>query len=166
MGPTAKPGKTFVIYLLFCFLIAAAVLVYPFYVIRPFRHQGPRELMVALAVLRYRPFVVMLCALGSVGALIQFWPRETRVWRRVAAVTGVVVVAAVAWLTRINIYELMFHPFDRPSFSDAANAKFDGDEMVIAVNVGKAARAYPIRIISYHHIVNDVVDGVPIAATY
>jgi hypothetical protein len=46
------------------------------------------------------------------------------------------------------------------------NTKLDGKEMVIAVNVGGAARAYPIRIISYHHIANDTVGGVPIVATY
>jgi hypothetical protein len=28
------------------------------------------------------------------------------------------------------------------------------------------ARAYPVRSLSYHHIVNDVIGGVPIAATY
>jgi hypothetical protein len=60
----------------------------------------------------------------------------------------------------------MFHPAERPSFSTADQAKFDGDEKVIAVNIGGAARAYPIRIISYHHIINDVLDGVPIVATY
>jgi len=32
--------------------------------------------------------------------------------------------------------------------------------------VGPVARAYPIRNISYYHIVNDLVDGVPIVATY
>ncbi len=38
--------------------------------------------------------------------------------------------------------------------------------MVMAVHLGGEARAYPIRIVSYHHIVNDVVGGLPIVATY
>jgi hypothetical protein len=77
-----------------------------------------------------------------------------------------VIVSAVALLSRINVYEVMFHPFERPSFSNADQAKLDGDEKVIAVSVAQVARAYPIRIISYHHIVNDTLDGVPIVATY
>jgi hypothetical protein len=60
----------------------------------------------------------------------------------------------------------MFHPFERPSFSRADEAKLDGDEKVIAISVGGEARAYPIRIVSYHHLINDVVGGVPIVATY
>jgi hypothetical protein len=38
--------------------------------------------------------------------------------------------------------------------------------MVIAVRFGTDTRAYPIREMAYHHVVNDVVDGVPIAVTY
>jgi hypothetical protein len=38
--------------------------------------------------------------------------------------------------------------------------------MVIAVNVQGEARAYPIREMAYHHIVNDVVAGQPIVSTY
>ena len=40
----------------------------------------------------------------------------------------------------------------------------DTDEPVIAIQVNDVARASPIRGNSYHHIVNDVVGGVPIVA--
>jgi hypothetical protein len=53
-----------------------------------------------------------------------------------------------------------------PALATAADVKLDKDEKVIAIAVNGAARAYPIRSISYHHIVNDVVGGVPIVATY
>jgi hypothetical protein len=122
--------------------------------------------MVALNVLRYRPFVVILCSLVSATAMVWYWRRETRLLRRAMAGACVAIVAGVALLSRVNIYELMFHPFDHPSFSKGAEAKLDGDEKVIAVSIGREARAYPIRIISYHHIVNDVVGDVPIVATY
>ena len=38
--------------------------------------------------------------------------------------------------------------------------------MVLAVSVGRDARAYPIRNISYHHVVDDVVGGSAIVVTY
>jgi len=44
--------------------------------------------------------------------------------------------------------------------------KLDDDEKVIVVKIGDAARAYPIRSISYHHVVNDVVGQEAIVATY
>ena len=161
-----RPGRAFLICFLLCFLIALVALIYPVYVIRPFRPQAPRELIVALAVLRYRPVVVILCGLFSLAALAWYWSREKRGSRRAWSAVCVVTVSAVALLSRINVYEVMFHPFERPSFSNADQAKLDGDEKVIAVSVGRVARAYPIRIISYHHIVNDTLDGVPIVATY
>ena len=37
---------------------------------------------------------------------------------------------------------------------------------MIAIKIGGAARAYPIRNISYHHVINDVLDKVAIIATY
>ena len=142
-----------------------ACLAYPIYVIRPFRAQGPRELMVALTMIRYRPAVMAACAFFALVALVRYWRGRGRWLRRAAAAAGVFVVCGAALLSRVNIYELMFHPAGTPTVS-AAPTKLDGDEMVIAVNVGSAARAYPIRSMSYHHIVNDLVDGVPIAATY
>jgi hypothetical protein len=42
----------------------------------------------------------------------------------------------------------------------------DPDDKVLAVKIGEEARAYPIRTMGYHHIVNDTVEGVPIAVTY
>lgn len=73
---------------------------------------------------------------------------------------------AFALLCRVNVYEKMFHPLDRPSFEPALTSKLGATERVIAVKVNGEARAYPIRIVSYHHIVNDFVAGIPIVATY
>jgi hypothetical protein len=75
-------------------------------------------------------------------------------------------VIGFAVLSRVNLYERMFHPVDKPTFSAASRVKLAGAEMVIAVHVAGEARAYPIRSISYHHIVNDVVGGLPVVATY
>ena len=52
------------------------------------------------------------------------------------------------------------------SFTAASEVKLDGAEKVVAVRVGGEARAYPIRSMSYHHVVNDVVEGKAIVATY
>ncbi len=147
-------------------LAALFCLIYPIYVIRPFRAQGVRELAAALVVMRFRPFAVAVCVLAAIFSMVRYWRLQPRRWRRAGAVTGTLTVCAAAALTRINVYELMFHPLGAPSFETAAETKLDKDEKVIAVQVNGAARAYPIRGMSYHHIVNDVVGGVPIVATY
>jgi len=55
-----------------------------------------------------------------------------------------------------------------PSIDDPAfDAQYFGesDDEVIVVD-GDPPRAYPIRILSYHEIVNDTVDGRPVAVTW
>ncbi len=40
------------------------------------------------------------------------------------------------------------------------------DDRVIGVEIGGEARAYPLRLMRWHEVVNDVVGGEPIAVTY
>jgi len=148
------------------FAVSLFFLAYPLYVIRPFRHQGAGELAVALAVLRYRPLVMALCVALGIVAFIVYWRSEADRRRRIAAWAGIVGVCLLAAVSRINIYEMMFHPIGHPEFQTAGETRLDGGEVVTAVQIGPVARAYPVRITSYHHIVNDVVNGVPIVVTY
>jgi len=54
-----------------------------------------------------------------------------------------------------------------PAFNRAQRGKFlVGSDRVIGVTVGEASRAYPIRFVRWHEIVNDNLGGVPIAVTY
>ena len=55
-----------------------------------------------------------------------------------------------------------------PSFIDVASESRIGDrEPVIAVEIdGAKPRAYPIRYLTWHEIVNDTVGGVPVAVTF
>lgn len=56
---------------------------------------------------------------------------------------------------------------DAPSFVPvAAEAELDPREPVIALAIGGEMRAYPLRILTWHEIVNDTVGGVPVAVTY
>jgi hypothetical protein len=56
---------------------------------------------------------------------------------------------------------------DDPQFVPAAEARHvRGDTPVIGVVVGGEARAYPVHVMEYHQLVNDVIGGVPIVVTY
>jgi hypothetical protein len=71
-----------------------------------------------------------------------------------------------AALTRINVFEIVFHPYPSAAFGSADSVTLDKDEMVMSLSVGGETHAYPIGAVGYHHIVNDVVGGIPVAATY
>ena len=79
---------------------------------------------------------------------------------------SLLLVAACAAMSRVNYFEWMFHPVRQAGFEPASQTKLDAGEMVLALNFGGDARAYPVREMAYHHIVNDVVGGVPVAVTY
>jgi hypothetical protein len=152
-------------------LVSLAALTYPVYVIRPFRTQGPHELAAALAILQIRPPIELACALCALGGLLWYWRTHPRREERSVAAAGAFLVCAFAILSRMNIYELMFHPDAHPLFASVQQVKLDPDDKVLAVKLGGSARAYPIRSIAYHHIINDVVgrdvmSQVPIVATY
>ena len=166
---TSEPQRTrriSIVVLLACLALSLICVVYPIYVIRPFRAQGARELAIALVVMRFRSAATLISGVAVLVALALYWRAQPRRWRRAFATAGAAFVCALAALARVNVYELMFHPDDRPSFAAASRMKLDKDEKVIAVKIGGAVRAYPIRNISYHHVINDVLGKVAIVATY
>ncbi len=56
---------------------------------------------------------------------------------------------------------------DEPTFVSTAEADFlAAREPVVALEIDGDARAYPVQIMVWHEIVNDVVGGVPVAVTY
>ena len=55
---------------------------------------------------------------------------------------------------------------DAPKFEPVAEVDLPDREPVIGVAIGDDIRAYPLRILTWHEIVNDVVGGVPIAVTF
>jgi hypothetical protein len=166
MRQPIRTARLLLVSMLLLALVSLACFAFPMYVIRPFRHQGAGELAVALFIKQIGPWVSAVCAgLCMVIAVrlrkgLPSWPFLA------AAIAAVLVAVAGSALTHVNVYELMFLPVDRAAFEPAPQAAIDGDDMVIAVNMHGEARAYPIREMAYHHIVNDVVAGQPIVSTY
>jgi len=161
-----RTGRRWIAVLLACMALSLICVVYPVYVIRPFRAQGPRELAAALVVMQFRSAATLMACAVAMAALAFYWRAQAGRWRRTFATAGALLVCVLAGLARVNIYELMFHPDERPSFAAAARTKLDKDEKVIGVKIGASARAYPIRNISYHHVINDVLEKTAIVATY
>jgi hypothetical protein len=137
----------------------------PALIIRPFKFQSTRALNFAMAVRQHAPIWSLIIAVGSIILAAILWRRVSR-WKKILLGIGVCLVAVSAVMTRVDYFEWMFHPVRVPGFEAANRAKLDASEMVLAVSFGSDARAYPIRAMAYHHVVNDVVGGVPVAVTY
>ena len=59
-------------------------------------------------------------------------------------------------------------PIDDPIFLDVSDnlELLPAKEPVVALEINRDARAYPIRAMVWHEIVNDTVGGVPVSVTY
>ncbi len=141
-------------------IVAVFAILWPQLVALPFLRQNPLILESSILISRNMLAIESLCALVAAVAVI-ILARANRPWRKL----GLAVVACVV-LSRVDIYELIFHPLQRPAFITASEVKLDGRERLLTINLKGHIRAYPVRSLSYHHIVNDVLEGVAVAATY
>lgn len=55
---------------------------------------------------------------------------------------------------------------DKPKFLRAQNADLGTQDRILGVYENGVAKAYPIKILNYHEIVNDGFDGKPVVITY
>jgi hypothetical protein len=146
-------------------VLAIALFFVPAFIIRPFRYQSPGALHWALVFRQMAPIGTILAACGVLVLAAWAWRAVGWVQRTVMGLAALFVVGS-ATMARMNYFEWMFHPVQQPGFEKADAVKLDAGEMVLTVSINGDARAYPVREMAYHHIVNDVVGGVPIAATY
>jgi hypothetical protein len=156
--------------LLWCVFYACAVTTIvlffvPAFIIRPFSHQAPRALLLAMDLRQRAPLGTLTAAVFSSILGFVLWRSARRGGKVLLSIT-MVLVAFSAIMARMNYFEWMFHPIAGPQFIAQADSKLDGKEMILAVREGEDARAYPISQMAYHHILNDVAGGVPIAVTY
>ena len=60
-----------------------------------------------------------------------------------------------------------FVPLDTPEFIPAEEASYLIEEdLVLALEWGGESRAYPLRMLWFHHIVNDTIAGQPFLITF
>lgn len=147
-------------------LVAVGFFFVPAFIIRPFHHQTPAALAMAMALRQRAPWPTLLAALACLVFAVVLWRAAANPWRKIFLACVMVLVGFSAVMSRLNYFEWMFHPVDSPQFESVSASKLDKGEMILAIRYGSDARAYPIREMAYHHVLNDVVAGVPVAVTY
>ncbi len=60
-----------------------------------------------------------------------------------------------------------FVPLDNPEVVSAAEATFlEPDDRVLGLDIGGESRAYPISMMTFHHVANDELGGLPVLVTF
>jgi len=165
MPPSSYTRFTPLAVFLISALTAISFFFIPAFIIRPFGHQAAAALNLAMDLRQQAPWVTLVACFVCVLLFLVLWP-AARLWRRIGLGCVMALVVFSAAMARLNYFEWMFHPIDSAQFVSEADSKLDKGEMILAVRRGNDARAYPIRQMAYHHILNDVVEGVPVAVTY
>jgi uncharacterized protein DUF3179 len=153
--------------IVFAMVVAVlAIVLTPVFLIAPFKSQTPRIMQLSFVMRRWSPLLTLAGAALLLALSFGLW-RGGRWWGRAALVILLLPVFAATWLARQNHFEWMFNPLPNPAYAYADEASFvNKDDRVLAVTIGSESVAYPIRIMAYHHVVQDTVGGTPIVATY
>jgi hypothetical protein len=166
-GKTGKSGRWKVwLLLLLVVVVTVAIVAIPVFVIMPFKAQTPAGVEWSYRLRRVAPVVTLLSTILFLGLCVRLW-RGARWWGRLTMALLLAPLLAVAWFARQNHFEWMFNPLPNAAYASIGEAGFVGDnEMVMTVEIDGEAVAYPVRQMGYHHVINDVVGGKPITATY
>ena len=165
--PDVRSNRKFIWLALFALIvIVLAIVLTPVFLIMPFKAQTPRILEISYAMRRWSPLVTVLGSLLILTLTIKLW-LGGRWWSRIVLVLLLVPVFGATGLVRQNHFEWMFNPLPNPTYAKAADVSFvNDDDRVLSVTIANEAVAYPIRLMGYHHVVQDTVGGTPIVATY
>jgi hypothetical protein len=152
--------------LLVVIVCAVAIVAAPVWIIQPFKAQTNRGIAVSYALRRWSPALTIGALIVSFLLVAWLW-RGTRWFAKTALVVLLLPVFAATWFARQNHFEWMFNPLTRSAYAQTNDVSFvNNSDMVLAVENNGDAAAYPVRLMAYHHVVPDVVGGIPIVVTY
>src|SRR5262245_61462901 len=164
---TGKSGR-WKLWLSLLLIVAAAVAVVaiPVFVIMPFKAQTAAGVEWSYRLRRWSPPATVVGTILFLALCVKLW-RGSRWLGRLAMPALLAPLLAVTWFTQQNHFEWMFNPLPNADYARAGEAGYVAEsDMVMAIEINGDTVAFPVRQMAYHHVVNDVVGGKPITATY
>ncbi len=153
--------------LIFITLGALAMVIVPAYVIFPFKAQTERGVAISYQLKRWSPLVTLIIAVMALALAVWLWRNLRRWWSKALLILPLFFVGFAVWFARQNHFEWMFNPIGEIAYSKAQDAGFvEESDKVLAVEINGERVAFPVRQLAYHHVVNSVVGGTPVVATY
>jgi hypothetical protein len=148
-------------------LLALTIVVVPVFIIQPFKAQTQRGVAMSYGMRSWSPLLTICALIISLVLAGWLWSRSRRWFAKAGLIIILLPLLAATWFARQNHFEWMFKPLEHSAYAKPADASFVADsDMVLAVNINGESVAYPVRLMAYHHVVQDVVGGTPIVATY
>lgn len=164
--PAAPNRKYLWLVLIAIALIAFAIVFIPVWIIQPFKPQSSRGVEVSFLLRHWSPWITIIALLLGGFLVAKLW-RSSLWWKKAVLMIVLVPLLTSTWFARQNHFEWMFNPLPNAAYAKVNDAVFVSDnDVVLAVEINGEAAAYPIRLMAYHHLVEDVVGGTPIVATY
>ena len=152
--------------LLLIIIVTVALVAIPVFVIMPFKAQTAAGVEWSYRLRRLAPVTTVIATVLFLALCVMLW-RGSRWWSRLTMAVLLAPLLVVTWFARHNHFEWMFNPLPNADYARISEAGFVADtDMVMAIEINGDAVAYPVRQMGYHHIINDVVGGKPITATY
>jgi Protein of unknown function (DUF3179) len=125
-------------------------------VLLPFITQTPAMLAIARAAKTFSPMVSVASAAFAIAVV---W--RLRSWASLA------LILACAVLSRVNYVEWIFAPATETQTAEIGRFHDVADsDMVIGVSIAGKSRAYPVRYLAHHHMLNDRLGATALLPTY
>jgi hypothetical protein len=139
----------------------------PVWHIQPFRPQSDDGMAWSFALRSRGPLLTAIGVVAAAALVALGWRATSRAIVRIGFVALLALAMVPAWFARQNHFEWMYAPLAAAQFAAVSDAGFLADaEMVMGVQVGDDAVAFPVRQLAYHHVVNTEVADEPVVATY
>jgi hypothetical protein len=155
------------VFLILLTLVSVALVLIPAILIRPFAAQTYTGLLLSYRLRSLSPTLTLWLLGTALLPILFLWIKSSSWWTKsIVALAGTFLLAATI-LSRQNHFEWIFHPAPPAKFLETAQSSHVKDsDMVLGVQIGDETRAYPVRMMAYHHLINDIIAGVPIVVTY
>ena len=148
-------------------ITAFALVAIPVYLIQPFAPQTENALTISYYLRSWSPYLTVILAILASLLCIQIWRNSKRWFTNIPLILPLIALGFSVWFSQQNHFLWMFNPSVNPAYAKVSEIDFvKDDEMVMAVTINGEAVAYPVLQMAYHHVVQDVVGGQPITATY
>ncbi len=112
-----------------------------------------------------RPAQILGALLVLAGAILLI--RRSTSWKTHLWVSATVLASLVLYgFTVRNSAPSIFRPNFEPRFAAGISEELPPETLILGIRSGDEAKAYPLRLIAYHHQVTDELGGEPIWVTY
>ena len=160
-------NKTAWLVLLIITALVVAIVFTPVWFIKPFSAQTERQIEISYILRSWSPILTVVFLIAAIGLCVFIWKNAKRWYRTIPLIIPLFIILVFTWFARQNHFEWMFNPLANATYAKASAAQFvDDGDIVMSVEKNGEAAAYPIRLMAYHHLVQDTVGGTPIVATY